>query len=125
LEGLVPYLQSKGTGIINASPLGMGLLTNRGAPDWHPAPDEIKQRCAQAAAFCRHQGANIAELAIQFSLSNPALATTLVSTANAAHVEKNVRWAEVAPDPSLLAQVLEILEPIHNLTWPSGRPENQ
>ena len=43
LTGLLPYLQERNAGIISASPLSMGLLTNRGAPEWHPATDDIKQ----------------------------------------------------------------------------------
>jgi L-galactose dehydrogenase len=125
LEGLLPYLQRKGTGIVNASPLGMGLLSNRGAPGWHPASSEMKQTCAKAAAFCREQGVDIAQLAVRFSVSNPELPSTLVSTASPKHMEKNVRWAEGSIDRGLLDEVLEILKPIHNQTWPSGRPENQ
>ena len=30
----------------------MGLLSNRGPPDWHPATKEIKDACAKAAVFC-------------------------------------------------------------------------
>ena len=29
-------------GIINASPVSMGLLSNRGPPEWHPATQAIK-----------------------------------------------------------------------------------
>lgn len=36
--------QEKGVGVINASPLSMGLLTEQGPPAWHPASDEIKVR---------------------------------------------------------------------------------
>ena len=124
LLDLVPYLKERGVGIINASPLSMGLLSNRGAPDWHPAPELIKETCAQAAAFCREQGVDIAQLAIQFSVSNPDLPTTLVGTANPNNIEKNARWTEDPIDQALLAEVLKILEPIHNRTWPQGRLEN-
>jgi len=124
LEGLIPYLEEKGVGIINASPLGMGLLTNRGTPDWHPASDEIKRTCAQAAAYCRSKGVDIAKLALQFSLSNPRIHTTLVGTANPENIRKNVRWIEEPIDEELLAEVREILKPIANKTWIVGRPEN-
>jgi L-galactose dehydrogenase len=124
LADLVPYLNGKGVGIINASPLGMGLLTNRGTPDWHPASEEIKKTCAKAAAFCRAQGVDIAQLAIQFGVSNPDLPTTLVSTANPENIERNVRWTEMPIDQALLAEVLKILDPIHNQTWLQGRVEN-
>lgn len=42
LEDLLPYLNSKGVGIISASPLAMGLLTEGGPPEWHPASPELK-----------------------------------------------------------------------------------
>ncbi|RVX10358.1 L-galactose dehydrogenase [Vitis vinifera] len=42
LEDLLPYLKSKGVGVISASPLAMGLLTERGPPEWHPASPELK-----------------------------------------------------------------------------------
>jgi aryl-alcohol dehydrogenase-like predicted oxidoreductase len=124
LADLIPYLQSKGVGIISASPLGMGLLTERGTPAWHLASDELKRVCAQAAAFCRAQGVDIAQLALQFSVANPDITTTLVGTANPANLEKNIKWLDMPLDQDLLKQVLAILEPIHNQTWPSGRPEN-
>jgi L-galactose dehydrogenase len=124
LEALLPALKAKEIGVINASPLGMGLLTERGAPAWHPAPAEIREACAQAAAHCRSRGVDIAQLAIQFSISNPDIATTLVGTANPRNIEKNIKWLESPLDQELLAEVLTILKPIHNRSWPSGRPEN-
>ena len=45
--------QSKGVGVVNASPISMGLLSDRGPPAWHPAHQDIKDVCAKAAAFCR------------------------------------------------------------------------
>jgi len=124
LKTLIPTLKQKEVGIINASPLGMGLLTERGTPDWHPAQDEIKKTCARAAAYCRSRGVDIAQLAIQFALANPDLSTTLVGTANPENLKKNVRWLEAPMDHELLGEVQAILAPIRDQTWSSGRPEN-
>ena len=124
LDALVPDLKVKQVGIINASPLSMGLLSDRGAPDWHPASAEIKAACARAAAFCRERGTDLSKLALQFSVAHPDLATTLVGTASPENMAKNVRWVEEPMDLDLLAQVMQMLESIHNKTWPSGRPEN-
>jgi L-galactose dehydrogenase len=124
LEGLIPYLTEKGVGIINASPLSMGLLTERGAPEWHPAPAPLKAACAQAAEQCRSRGSDIAQLALQFALSHPSIATTLVGTASPENLRKNVAWSEHSPDLTLLAEVQAILAPVLNTTWSSGRPEN-
>ena len=92
LVDLIPYLQSKNVGIIGASPLSMGLLTNRGAPDWHPATDEIKLVCVRAAAFCQQEGVDIAQLAVQYGLRNPDIHTTLVGTANPDNMRRNIEW---------------------------------
>ena len=124
LKTLIPYLKEKQVGIINASPLGLGLLTNRGAPAWHPASDEIKETCARAAAHCRSKRVDIAQLAIQFALDNPDLSTTLVGTANPEHLRQNVEWLETPINYELLAEVQAILAPIRNETWLYGRPEN-
>ncbi len=124
LETLIPYLQQKEVGVISASPLSMGLLTERGAPAWHPAPAALKAAAAKAAAHCRSHGTDIAQLALQFSVSNPAIATILVGTASPENLRKNVAWIESLPDPQLLAEVQAILQPARNKTWPSGRPEN-
>ena len=124
LRDLLPYLMSKNVGIINASPLAMGLLTERPLPSWHPAPPEIRAACAQAAAYCRSKGVDIARLALQFSVSNPDIATTLVGIGSLEDLRRNVQWISEPLDTALLAEVLAILEPIHNKSWPSGIPEN-
>jgi L-galactose dehydrogenase len=124
LGTLLPFLQEKGAGIINASPLAMGLLSDRGAPVWHPAPRDVQAACSLAAAHCRERGTDISRLALQFATANPAIATTLVGTASPANIGKNVRWLDEPIDEGLLGEVLRILEPVRNATWPTGRPEN-
>jgi L-galactose dehydrogenase len=124
LSALLPYLTEKGVGVINASPLSMGLLTERGAPDWHPAPPELKAACARAAAHCRTRGADLAQLALRFSLAQPQIATTLVGTASPENLRRNAAAVGQLPDPHLLLEVWQILGPVLNTTWPSGRPEN-
>ncbi|HSV13489.1 MAG TPA: aldo/keto reductase, partial [Tepidisphaeraceae bacterium] len=121
---LIPTLKAKGVGVISASPLSMALLSTRGAPDWHPAPPRVKQLCAQAAAHCRAKGASIEKLAVQYAVAQPDIATTVVGTAEPKNMELNLAALDEPIDQQLLAEVLEILKPIHNVTWPSGRPEN-
>ena len=119
-DSLLDYLSffsQKGVGIINAAPLSMGLLTERGVPDWHPANARIIRTCRYAADHCRNRGERIEKLAIQFSVNNPEVTTTLVSTANPRNIIQNVKWAEEKIDEELLQEVLEILKPIHRKTW--------
>jgi len=124
LAPLVPYFQRKGVGVINASATGMGLLSERGAPDWHPAPQSIKDGCRRAVEYCASIGADITKLALQFAVHHPAIATTLVGTANPENIRKNVAWIEEPIDFELMAGVLGVLKPIHNHNFTRGRPEN-
>ena len=125
LEPLLPYLHGKGVGVINASATGMGLLTARGAPSWHPAPPPIMAGCRRAVEYCQSVGADITRLALQFALQNPGIATTLVGTASPENIRNNVACVGTLPDPALLARVLELLQPIHNHNFTRGRPENR
>ncbi len=124
LVQLFPYLKAKGAGIINASPFAMGLLTEKGPPKWHPAPAAIRDVCAKVVDYCKKKKANIARLALQFAVTNKDIATTLVGSAKPKNMKKNVRWLEERLDLELLAEVQEILAPIRNQTWASGRSEN-
>ncbi|WP_274366231.1 aldo/keto reductase [Paenibacillus thermotolerans] len=123
LLNLIPLLEQKKTGLINASPLSMGLLSTRGVPDWHPADAEIREACKRAAEYCAQKGQDISKLAIQYCVANEKIPTTLVSTASTEHIIKNIQWTDEPMDTELLKEVLDILAPIHNKTWPSGRAE--
>lgn len=121
---LVPQLQARSVGVINAAPLGMGLLTRQGPPEWHPAPAHIRARYAEAAAFCQAQGVDIAQLAMQYSVAHPQVATTLVSTASPGHIVANLAWIAQPIDEQMVAQVLRILAPVLDESWQTGRSEN-
>lgn len=123
LLSLLPLLEKKEVGLVNASPLSMGLLSTRGAPAWHPADDRVKQICLQAARFCAEQGTDIAKLAVQFATANERIPTTLVSSASEHNIRNNAAWIEEPLDQGLLSEVLRILAPIRNESWASGRPE--
>ena len=125
LDSLIPYLQQRGVGIINASPTGMGLLTARGVPSWHPAPPAMLAGARRAVEYCQSVGADIVKLAIQFAVSHPAIATTLVGSANPANIRKNIAYTEEPIDFELMAKVLELLKPIRNHNVTRGRPENR
>ena len=124
LKNSFPYLKAKHLGIISASPLSMGLLTEAGPPDWHPASDTIQTRCAEAAHFCRSKGVNISQLALQFSVSQPQIDSTLVGIANPGQLEFNLNALRQPLDLELMSEVEAILRPIKDQSWLSGRLEN-
>ena len=118
--GLAPAATARGVGLVNASPLGMGLLTPAGPPDWHPALAILKAACREAAVHCNARGADLADLGLRFALRAPFVASTLVGMSTVAEVERNVRAASGEIDTELLGEVESILRPVAGMTWPSG-----
>lgn len=117
LADYLDYFESKNVGVINASPLSMGLLSKRGVPAWHPAPKALVQACEKAVAHCESKGYSIEKLAIQFSVSNPRIATTLFSSANPENVLKNIAYAEAPIDWDLVREVQEIIGDQRYVSW--------
>ncbi|MDR0543620.1 MAG: aldo/keto reductase [Dysgonamonadaceae bacterium] len=111
------YFEAKGVGVINASPFSMGLMTERGAPDWHPAPEALRNLCRKAVHHCKSKGKVIEQLAIKYASSNPRIATTLFSTARPEAVLQNIKWAEEDLDETLLKEVRAILDSRFRDTW--------
>jgi aryl-alcohol dehydrogenase-like predicted oxidoreductase len=111
------YFDSRNVGVINASPFSMGLLTERGVPDWHPAPEALKRLAVKAAAYCRAKGVSVEQLAVSYATANPRIATTLFSTTNPENVLKTIRYAETPPDLELLKEVRKLFEPGFRDTW--------
>lgn len=117
LKDFIDFFESRGIGIINASPLSMGLLSQRGVPDWHPAPKPLVEACAKAAQRCAEKNYPIERLAIQYAVSNPHIAGTLFSSANPDNVKRNIQWANEEPDWELVKEVQDIIGNQQRVSW--------
>ena len=120
-EMLLDYLdffEQHNVGVISASPLSMGLLSMRGAPDWHPAPQALKDACTRAANYCQEKGYPIEKLAMQYATSlNPRIATTLFSSANPQNVLKNIGYVNEPMDEQLVKEVQAIIGDQMRVRW--------
>ena len=117
LVDFLDYFEERGIGIINASPLSMGLLSQRGVPDWHPAPLSLVEACQKAVQHCLSKNYPIEKLAIQYSVSHPRIATTLFSSANPQNVIKNIEYAEEPIDWQLVQEVKDIIGDQLRVSW--------
>lgn len=120
----VAYLKAKGVGIMNAGPFSARLLTNAPLPNWLKEPPEVKAAAREAAALCEANGVDIAKLALQFSIANEDITTTVAGSANPDNIRNWARWAAEPIDEALLAQVRKIFEPVNNIGHVEGLPEN-
>ena len=111
------FFEANNIGVVNASPFSMGLLTKRGAPAWHPAPEPLKEACRKATEHCAEKGYDIEKLAVQYSTSNPRIATTLFSSANPANVLKCIDYIKDPVDETLVKEVQAIIGDQMRVRW--------
>ena len=117
LVDFLDFFEKNGVGVSNASPFSMGLLTERGVPDWHPAPKPLVRACEEAAQYCKEKGYPIEKLAMQFSVSNPCIASTIFSTTRPENLKKNLAYIEEPIDWDLVAKVREIIGDQQRVSW--------
>ncbi|XP_025017342.1 L-galactose dehydrogenase [Tetranychus urticae] len=91
-----PLINNSSIGLINASLLGMGLLTpnvllNPPVPYWHPASPDLVAECQKAAQLCLKEGVNLAKIATHFSLTKcPQTALHLIGMITPDQLENNL-----------------------------------
>ena len=123
-DELIPYLKTKEVGIMSAGPFSARLLTNAALPQWLKEPEEVKAAARRAAEHCARKGVDIAKLALQFSLTNPDITTTVAGSANPENIRKWAQWAEEPLDEQLLSEVQDIFKPVGNVGHLEGLAKN-
>ncbi len=122
---LTPIATRLGVGLVNASPLHMGLLSGGRIAEWHPAPRAVQDAAARIVELCRANEVRPAVVALNYCFTHPFVATTLVGFRSVAEVDDALFALDNETPPELLRQILEIAGPVRNISWSSGLPENQ
>ncbi|XP_018574593.1 L-galactose dehydrogenase-like isoform X2 [Anoplophora glabripennis] len=78
LQSFIPKFKENNIGIINAAANSMGLLSNFGPPQWHPASQHIKDVCTEAREYCKKNNVELGKLAVYHSLQQDGPDTVLV-----------------------------------------------
>ena len=114
VDETIPFLKTKGIGVMNAGPFSARLLTDAPLPAWLKEPEEVKAAARAAAELCRSRGTPLAKLALQFALANPDIATTVAGSANPRNIRDWAAWAAEPLDADLLLDVQAIFAPVKN-----------
>ncbi|MBR1687582.1 MAG: aldo/keto reductase [Prevotella sp.] len=117
LADFLDFFEQNGVGVLSASPFSMGLLTERGVPDWHPAPQPLVEACKRAAEHCRKKGYPIEKLAMQYACSNERIASTVFSTTRAENLQKNLGYLDEPMDETLVQEVKDIIGNQQRVSW--------
>jgi len=121
---LTPVAQQNGVGLINASALNMGILTARGASDWHPAPEGLRAVGQHAVKYAEQRGVRLSNQALRFCFDHPYVSSTLVGMSTRKHVRENLEALADTSDLEFQKELRRIFGEYFNYVWPSGRPEN-
>jgi aryl-alcohol dehydrogenase-like predicted oxidoreductase len=120
---LLPYAREHDIGVLVYGPLAHGLLTGAldeatvfAADDWRGQRPEFQdgtfhrnlEKVRELAAFAEERGYTVGQLAVAWTLANPAVQVAIVGTRNAAHIEESV----VALDMHLTDNDLQAIDRI-------------
>ena len=86
-----------GVASVNAAPYGSGILikgpSNYPRYKYQEAPPELLKRAFQIEALCQSYDVPLAAAALQFSLRDPRIVSTIVGIAHPDHLDQNLKLA--------------------------------
>jgi D-threo-aldose 1-dehydrogenase len=113
-EPLLAFASQRGVAVVNAAPYGSGMLAK--GPDAYPrymygAADTALIESAQAMeAACKRYGVPLAAAALQFSLRDPRVVSTIVGMSRPERIQQTLNLA-ATPIPDELWPELDALAP--------------
>jgi len=132
---VLPYTAANGIGVLVYGPLAHGLLGGRLGPDTRFAPDDWRSKSAmfhgetyernlRAVAALRqlatHElGLTLAQLAIGWTLANPAVHVAIVGTRDPDHVDEALAAAEIDLDAEAMQRINQIMADATPVAGPS------
>jgi aryl-alcohol dehydrogenase-like predicted oxidoreductase len=134
-ESILPYAQAHDMGVLVYGPLAHGLLgghlgldTRFHTDDWRAASADFhgdafaRNLAAVAELECLARGdlgITLSQLAVAWTLANPAVQVAIVGTRNPAHVDEAVAAAGVSLEPAVLERIHEIMRGTQPIAGPS------
>ncbi len=106
---------ARGIAFVNAAPYGGGMLVR--GPDavptycYQPASDETISRVRKMHSACKAKGVPLAAAALQFSLRDVRVTSTIVGMSSPERVDQTIRLAEWDIDDELWNELLDLAAP--------------
>ncbi len=124
-KDLLPYCQEQNIGVIVRGPLAMGILSGKFTPDtvftdevrrsWNEG--ERRQRflrrleVVERLRFLERNGRTMAQAALQFVISHPAVSCTIPGAKSPQQAEMNAMAGDGTLTPEELAAINEVVQP--------------
>lgn len=111
-DSLLTLGHEKGIAVLNAAPYGSGILAK--GPEAYPryayqeAAGEVVARARQMAAICDRHGVPLAAAALQLSLRDPRITSTIVGMSKPGRIAETVALARHPIPEALWAELAEV-----------------
>jgi D-threo-aldose 1-dehydrogenase len=108
-DPLLTMAAARGIAVLNAAPYGSGILAK--GPDAYPryayqeAPDLIVERARAMAAICAEYNVPLAAAALQFSLRDPRITSTIIGMTRPERIAQTVELANHAIPDAIWARL--------------------
>ncbi|HEY5304633.1 MAG TPA: aldo/keto reductase [Acidimicrobiales bacterium] len=132
---VLPYTATHGIGVLIYGPLAHGLLgggigrgTRFASGDWRATSPDFQgsvfehnlERIDELARYAREDvGVTVGQLAVAWTLANPAVDVAIVGTRNVAHVQESLAVADLVLDAGALARIEDIMRDVTPVVGPS------
>jgi D-threo-aldose 1-dehydrogenase len=114
-EPLIELAHQRGVGVLNAAPYGSGLLARGPAAypryAYVPAPDDLIERAQAMVEICADYDIPLAAPALQFSLRDPRIISTIVGMSRPERLQQTLELAEYAIPEEMWARLDEYVGP--------------
>ena len=105
VTSFLPLCVEKGIGVVIGGPYNSGILATGPKPGAHynyaPAPPDVLQRVREIEAVCKTHGVKLAEAALRFPLSHPAVVSVIPGGQKPGEVRRNADMAHAKIPPAL------------------------
>jgi D-threo-aldose 1-dehydrogenase len=111
-EPLLELAAARGLAVLNAAPYGSGILAK--GPSTYPrymyrdAPADVVERARRMEAVCQRAGVPLAAVALQFSLRDPRITSTIVGMTRPERLTQTIELAQVPIPDDLWPELLKI-----------------
>jgi len=97
-EAMIEFAHSKGMAVLNAAPYNSGVLATgaQAAPRfaYQPADDTILGPVRQIETVCARHDVPLGAVALQFSLRDPRITSTICGVSKPERVSQTLEWAD-------------------------------
>jgi D-threo-aldose 1-dehydrogenase len=120
-DALIDDAVGRGIGVVNGAAFGGGMLAKGTAVStdyaYRPAPAEVVERVRQMEQACTRHGVPLAAAALQFSLRDPRITSTIVGISQPERVDQTLRLAAWAVPGALWAELDPLAAPAELWQW--------